>query len=60
MVNLNRASEKELTEIVNIGKVRAKLIVENRPFKDIYELSSLLGLGTKRMAAIINQNIITV
>jgi DNA uptake protein ComE-like DNA-binding protein len=54
-VNINRASEVELQGIIHIGPVRAKKIISRRPFKDIYEISNVLGLGQKRMDAIIAQ-----
>ena len=60
MIYINRASEKDLTKIRHIGVIRAALIANNRPFKDIYELSKLFGLGTIRMAEIIEQDIVTI
>lgn len=64
-VNINTAEEKDLIKIIHIGEVRAKLIYTNRiwykiDFKDIYELSTILGLGQKRMKDIIEQGIATV
>ena len=59
-VNINKATEKELLDIIHIGKVRAGKIVKRRPFKDIFELSNVLGLGEKRMNDIIQQNIASV
>ncbi|NLB86063.1 MAG: helix-hairpin-helix domain-containing protein [Bacteroidales bacterium] len=63
MINLNKADEKGLMKIIHIGKVRAKLIIEqrkNKLFRDIYELSIIPGLGKKRMKDIINQKNIIV
>lgn len=60
MVNLNSCTEKDLQKIIHIGKVRANKIISRRPFKDIYELSNVLGLGKKRMDAIFAQGIIEV
>jgi DNA uptake protein ComE-like DNA-binding protein len=60
MININKATEIELQEIKHIGPVRAKKIIKRRPFKDIYELSNVLGLGIKRMNEIINQGITSV
>ena len=59
-VNLNRASEKELQKIIHIGPVRAKKIIERRPYRDILELSKILGLGLIRMRQIFNQGIVEV
>ena len=60
MININKASAVELQQIIHIGKVRALKIISRRPFKDIYELSNVLGLGTKRMEAIIKQGIVEI
>jgi len=57
-VNLNTASEKELQKIIHIGPRRAKKIINRRPYRDIYELSNVLGLGRKRMDEIFEQGII--
>jgi DNA uptake protein ComE-like DNA-binding protein len=57
-VNVNRASEKDLQKIKGVGPVRAKKIKDNRPFRDLYELSKIAGLGKKRMEAIIEQDIL--
>lgn len=57
-LNVNKASEKELQKIKGVGPVRAKKMIENRPFRDLYELSKIAGIGKKRMDAIINQDIL--
>lgn len=57
-INVNKAPEKDLQKIKGVGPVRAKKIIENRPFRDLYELSKIAGLGKKRMDAIINQDIL--
>lgn len=57
-VNVNKASEKDLQKIKGVGPVRAKKMIENRPFRDLYELSKIAGIGKKRMDAIINQDIL--
>lgn len=59
-INLNRANETDLQTIIHIGKKRALKIIENRPFKDIYELSNIRGLGRSRMDDIIKQGYLTV
>lgn len=56
-VNLNKSSLEDLQKIIHIGIKRAAKIVENRPFRDLYELSQVLGLGKKRMDDIIKQDI---
>ncbi len=54
-IDLNRADEKQLQNIIHIGPARAKKIVAYRPYKDLFELSNVKGLGKKRMWDIINQ-----
>ena len=52
MININKASLNELISLNGIGPAIAKRIIEHRdknPFKDIYELSSIKGLGKSRI-----------
>ena len=53
MIDINKATEKELQRIPFIGKARAAEIITKRPFKDIYELSNVKGLGAARMGYIL-------
>ena len=57
-IDINRASKDELTQIIHIGPIMADMIIENRPYRDIYEISTVLGLGKKRMNDILEQDII--
>lgn len=59
-IDINRASKDELTQIIHIGPVMADMIIENRPYRDIYEISTVLGLGKKRMIDILEQDIVHV
>lgn len=63
-VNINRANWWKLQDIIHIGPKRAFKIRthvrENGKFRDIYELSKILGLGRKRMDDIIKQGIVEV
>ena len=59
-VNLNKSSVEDLQKIIHIGAKRAAKIVENRPLRDLYELSKVVGLGKERMNDIIKQDIIIV
>jgi competence protein ComEC len=56
-ININSASETDLQKIIHIGPVRALKIINHRPFRDIYELSNVLGLGKKRMDQILAQGL---
>ena len=60
VVNINTGTEKELISIIHIGPVRAKLIVSGRPYKDLYELSSIPGLGKTKIDSIIQEGKATV
>jgi competence protein ComEC len=54
-ININTATEIELQSIIHIGVKRAKLVIEHRPYGDMFEISNVPGLGKKRMLDIINQ-----
>lgn len=55
IVNINTGTEKELISLIHIGPVRAKHIISNRPYKDLYELSSIPGLGKTKIDSIIGE-----
>ena len=50
-MNINRASEEELTSLKGIGPVKARAIVEyrqrNGPFRSVAELDRVKGIGPK-------------
>lgn len=54
MVNLNKSTFEELQTLEGIGEKRAQTIIDNRPYKDVYELSSVKGFGKKIIDAVIN------
>lgn len=56
-INLNTAELADLTKLKNIGLVRAQSIIDKRPYRDIYELSTIKGLGKKRIDEIVNQGL---
>jgi DNA uptake protein ComE-like DNA-binding protein len=58
-ININYCSKEELITIVHVGIKRAEEIIKLRPFKDIYEISNVKGLGKKRMQDILEQGIIS-
>lgn len=60
VVNINTGTEKELISLIHIGPVRAKHIISNRPYKDLYELSSIPGLGKIKIDSIIQEGKATV
>jgi competence protein ComEC len=58
MININTATIDELISIVHIGETRATQIIarrEEKPFKDIYELSSMSGFGKSRLDDILKE-----
>ena len=57
-ININKATLQQLQSLTGVGPVRAHEIVENRPYKDVYELSKVPGLGKKRMDSIIKQGVV--
>ena len=59
-VNINTGTAEELTAIIHIGVKRAEKIIANRPFKDLHELSLILGLGEFRMRDILTEGIAVV
>lgn len=44
-IDINKASKKELLMLPNIGEKTADKIIQNRPYKSIYELINIEGLG---------------
>jgi DNA uptake protein ComE-like DNA-binding protein len=56
-VNINKAPLAILLQIIHVGYKRADKIIANRSYKDIHELSKVIGLGKKRMDDIIAQGI---
>ncbi|MBF0545321.1 MAG: helix-hairpin-helix domain-containing protein [Candidatus Riflebacteria bacterium] len=46
-INLNSASVQELMTIPGVGEKKAKLILQARPFRSIYDLARVKGFGVK-------------
>jgi competence protein ComEC len=59
-ININTASEKELTRIIHIGPATARKIIEKRPFASIDELSAIHGIGEKKIEDIKSQGLASV
>ncbi|MFD1065945.1 MBL fold metallo-hydrolase [Oceanobacillus locisalsi] len=51
-IDLNRASEEDLTEIIHIGEERAAQIIDARPFDSLEDIENINGLGPSRIADI--------
>lgn len=56
-VDINRASEGELTKIVHVGPAIASRIVAGRPFRTVNDLLRVSGIGEARLADIVKQGI---
>ncbi len=62
MVNINSAGFEELQRIIHIGPVRAQRIIDHRQshkFRDVFELSVILGLGMWRIQDIVIQGLVS-
>lgn len=57
-ININNASQEELTEIIHIGDERADQIIDKRPFDTFEELEEIDGLGPGRLADIKSEDLI--
>lgn len=47
-VDINAATEKQLSSLPGIGPQMAKRIIEARPFKSVQELKRVKGIGDKK------------
>ena len=56
-IDINSASEEELTEINYVGEVRAAEIVSMRPFDSVDDLVRVYGIGEKTMERIKSQGL---
>jgi DNA uptake protein ComE-like DNA-binding protein len=44
-ININTCSKEALESLPEIGEVLAERIINNRPYKDVYELDKVKGIG---------------
>lgn len=56
-ININTACIEDLVNIIHISEIRAKNIIELRPFSNIYELKKIDGISDIRIKDIIEQGL---
>lgn len=56
-IDINRASEGDLTRIVHVGPERARGIVAGRPYDSLEQLSRVSGIGPARLRDILNEGL---
>jgi len=54
-IDINTASEQELMEIIHISEVRAKDLIDLRPYNSVNDLKRIKGIGDARLKDIINE-----
>ncbi len=55
-ININNCSYEALNSLKGIGEIKAKKIISNRPYNDIYEIKEIVGKTTFEN----NKNLITI
>lgn len=51
-VDINKASKEELMNLNGIGEKNAESIIKHRPYKNIYELNNIEGIGNRTFEGI--------
>lgn len=59
-IDINEADVEELLRIKHIGKVRARLIVAQRPFKSVEQLTEVRGIKDKNLKDILDEGLVCV
>jgi len=54
-ININTATKAELMTLPTIGEVKARRIIEGRPYQRVADLWKLEGFGEKTMASLHNK-----
>ena len=57
-IDINTASLRALTEIIHIDGIRARELMELRPFRSLQELTRVRGIGAARVEAIEEQGLV--
>lgn len=56
-IDINRASQGELEQIIHIGEARAKELLSLRPFNTVDELTNINGISSLRLTDIKEENL---
>ena len=59
-IDINKADVDELLKIKHVGKRRAELIVAQRPFKSIEQLTEVRGIKEKNLRDIVDEGLVCV
>ena len=57
-ININTSTVQAIESLPGIGKVLAVRIIQDRPFKDAWELDRVKGIGPKTIEKIIDKVVV--
>lgn len=51
-IDINTCSKEALISLPEIGDILAERIIRNRPYKDVYELDKVKGIGSETISVL--------